>query len=438
MDHPDGKIPATTPPDGYARLQLTPDRWDDVVDVDEWAFLNPWLPEERLAFKEAFVWDRGNAIAIADERHGAPGDLVAVRCSYPFEMVVPGGRRVPTAGLSWVGVHPGHRRRGLLSAMMREHFEHSLARGELLSVLTASEPKIYQRFGYGLGTRQLRAKFARGAGLRDVAGAQELTVRLERLNRDRHADLMATLQRQVDRPGSIVREGAEITVELFSEGVNQRPEKEPLRVIIVSNPDGVPQAFAVFRRVPSSQHGSSSGEVLVFNFVTTTAASARRLWSVLFDLDLTSEITVTALPLDDPLAWLATDPRAPQAIVEDDLWVRILDVPRALAARTYDAPVDVVIGVRDAVIAQNDGLWHVSTQGTDDDGRHVALVTRAPGASVADLSMDIQDLSAAYLGGVSVESLTDAGLVDESSPGSVRQLSDAMRSTRAPASLFHF
>jgi len=438
MDHSDGAILATTPPDGYARLTLTPDRWDDVVDIDEWAFLNPWLPEERVAFKEAFVWDRGSAVVIADERHGTRGDLVAVRCSHPFMMAVPGGHRVPTAGLSWVAVHPGHRRRGLLTSMMREHFEHSLARGEVVSVLTASEPQIYQRFGYGLGSRQLRAQFERGAELREVEGAEELTVRLERLDRDNHAALMADLQRQVDRPGSIVREGEEITVELFSNDVNQRPENEPLRVVIVSSPDGLPQAFAVFRRKPSLQPGSSSGEVLVFNFVTTTAASARRLWAVLFDLDLTSRVTVTSLPLDDRLSWLAIDPRAPQSILRDDLWLRILDVPLALAARTYQAPVDLVIGVRDALLSHNDGLWHLATEDSAEPGQHVASVTRATGTAVADLSMDIQELSAAYLGGVSAESLADAGLVHEHTAGSLRLLSAAMRATHAPASLFEF
>jgi len=450
---------------GYAQIDLTPDRWDEIVDIEEWAFLNPWLPEERAASKGAFVWDRARGIAIQDARHGIPGELVAVRCSYPFQMLVPGGERVPTSGLSWVGVHPGHRRRGLLTAMIREHFDHALARGEMLSVLTASEPKIYQRFGYGLGTWHLRAKFGRGDELRDVPGADELSVRLERLQREHHAELMADLQRLERRPGAIVRDGEAITTNLFAADANERPQEEPRRIAIVSAPDGQPQGFAVFRRKAAAEWSGSGGEVVVFNFITTSAAAARRLWGVLFDLDLTSEITVTSLPLDDRLLWLAKDQRAPKAIVEDDLWVRILDVPRALEARAYESAVNIVIEVTDYYLPANAGLWRITTAPVDNaapvdtaepgesttfkdelvrmGSAHTAKVSKLDGvegdlAAVPDLSIGIQELSAAYLGGVTIHTLTEAGLVTELTAGAARLLSVAMQSPQAPASTIHF
>jgi predicted acetyltransferase len=463
---PTNEHPSTSgaSPRGYTSLQLTPDRWDDIVDIDEWAFLNPWLPEERVAVKKSFEWDRGFGFEVADAALGKPGALVAMRCSYPFTMMVPGGERVPTSGLSWVGVHPGHRRRGLLTAMIREHFEHALERGEYVSALTASEPKIYQRYGYGLATWHMRAMFGRGSELRPIAGSDALTVRLERLTLEDHADLMADLQRQSPRPGAIVREGDAITANLFANDADERPQEERMRIAIVSAGDGSPQAFAVFRRKSGSHIDSASGEVFVLNYITTTAASAHRLWSVLFDLDLTAQVTVTSLPVDDRLVWLATDQRAPKSVVEDDLWIRILDVPRALTARTYEAAVDMVVRVTDKQIGYNTGLWRVTTEpmrsddldddadaGEDGDGdapeadggQLSATVTRvtdglADGTEVADLTIDIQELSAAYLGGVSIQTLADAGLIAEHTPGAARLLSLAMLSPVAPASTFHF
>lgn len=430
--------------DGYATLELTRDRWDDIVDIDEWAFLDPWLPEQREANHDAFMWGRGSGIMVADAERGTPGELVAVRCSYPFRMMVPGGERVPASGLSWVGVHPGHRRRGLLTTMIHEHFEHALERGEYISALTASEPKIYQRFGYGLGTWQLRATFVRGTQLRAVPGADQLTVRLERLQSERHSTLMADLQRQVHRPGAIVREGEAITANLFASDTNLRPQEEPLRIAIVSTPEGVPQAFAVFRRKSAQESAGTGGSVTVFNVVTTTASAASRLWTVLFDLDLTRETTITSLPVDDPLMSLAMDQRAPQATLEDDLWLRILDVPRALEARLYEAPVDVVVRVRDDHLTHNAGLWRISTANLPGGGAsYAARVTRvderAPEATEGvDISIGIQELSSVYLGGVTVQALVEAGLVTEHTPGAARLLSAAMRSAQSPASTFHF
>src|SRR5690349_12930777 len=85
----------------------------------------------------------------------------------PMQLSVPdgegGGRPVPVAGLTWVGVHPDHRRRGLLTAMLRHHFEQTRREGGHLSALHASEPGIYGRHGYGLASLELEVEVGRGA-----------------------------------------------------------------------------------------------------------------------------------------------------------------------------------------------------------------------------------------------------------------------------------
>src|SRR6478735_10648248 len=89
---------------------------------------------------------------------------------FPLELALPGPygepRLVPCAGLSWVGVHPDHRRQGVLTAMMRHHLEQVRATpGTHLSALHASEPAIYGRYGYGLACLELEVMLSRGATL---------------------------------------------------------------------------------------------------------------------------------------------------------------------------------------------------------------------------------------------------------------------------------
>lgn len=123
-----------------------------------------------------------------------------MHASYRFELQVPGGR-MPASGLTWVGVHPAHRRRGLARAMVLTHFERSLRRGEAVSVLTAAETGIYGRYGYGMATQYTTLTVDRGASLRDVPGSSDLTVELAEVDRDRHTGVVDAVHRAVTRPG---------------------------------------------------------------------------------------------------------------------------------------------------------------------------------------------------------------------------------------------
>ncbi len=130
-------------------------------------------------------------------------------------------------------------------------------------------------------------------------------------------------------------------------------------------------------------------------------AAARALWGLLVDLDLTAKVEVGCLAVDDPIVHLLVDVRAAEPDWQDNLWVRLLDVPAALAGRRYAAPVDVVLEVRDAVLPANAGRWRLPGGPA---GAEVAA-TDAP----ADLALDVRELGAAYLGGQSLAALAGAG-----------------------------
>jgi predicted acetyltransferase len=116
---------------------------------------------------------------------------------------------------------------------------------------------------------------------------------------------------------------------------------------------------------------------------------------------------------------MLADPRALHAAPVDALWVRLVDVGRALSARRYPAPVDLVLEVRDRFCDWNEGRWHLWGHPA---GAFCDRTDRDP-----DLVVDVDALGAAYLGGVSLATLAAAGRVREVSPGAVTQAATAFR-----------
>src|SRR6185503_18593563 len=82
---------------------------------------------------------------------------VALTGAYRFDLSIPGGE-LPCAGVTWVGVIPTHRRRGILRDLMRRELEDVHSWGEPIAALWASEAAIYGRFGYGHAAPNGQAK----------------------------------------------------------------------------------------------------------------------------------------------------------------------------------------------------------------------------------------------------------------------------------------
>lgn len=410
----------TTLPSGYRPTDIPQSRHADLIAVDTWAFPSSVTDDKLLELPMSIGWDRARGVETDD------GELVACHGSYPYrEFPVPGGRTA-VSGLTWVGVHPGHRRRGLLNAMIDDHFTRSLERGEAISALFAAEAAIYGRFGYGLASTSLYMKLPRGAQLRDVPGAQDLRVRVERLDPDRHGALMQAVHGRIDRPGWVTRTTPGQLASWVADPEVFRDGTESLRIVVVGDDasDATARGYALFRRKNDWKAEGPRGSVLVREAVAPDAATARALWGVLLDLDLMGTVEVGLLALDDPLWFLLVDPRAALPRISDNLWVRLLDVPTALAERRYAAPVDLVLDVTDARLPGNARRWRLV------GGPEGATVTAASGA--ADLALDVRELGSAYLGGVSVAALAAAGLVTELTPGAVRQAAVAFGWPVAP------
>jgi len=388
---------------------MSRDQSQQVLDLDQWAFGfdsddDPHLPEMPEMI-DTFDDDRvfGAWLGGSDQQHGGER-LAGIYATYSLDVAVPGGQ-VPVAGLTWVAVHPRDRRRGVLRAMIEHHLDDvRTRRGEPFSMLHAAEAGIYGRFGYGQASRVAVCTLSRGADLRDVSGADDLEVDIERADMDRHADLLGEVYdaARAGRVGWVSRPTRGQRRSILVDPRRRRRGAESLRVLTVRDPSEL-RGYAIFRRRMAWKDGTPRGTVEVFEVVARDAAAARAIWGRLTDLDLTTTIETPDLSLDDPLLSLLVDPRSAGQKVTDALWVRVIDLPATLTARRYAADVDVVLEVTDACCPSNAGRWHL--QG----GPGGATCTRTDRA--AQLGLDVSELGSVYLGGFSLAALAASGAV---------------------------
>ncbi len=349
----------------------------------------------------------------------------------PMQLSVPdgahAGRTVPVAGLTWVGVHPDHRRQGLLTAMLRHHFEQTRREGVHLSALHASEPAIYGRHGYGLASLELDIEVGRGATFTaphledDVAAitTRLATITDEGISERRRRidlDLLAT------NVGTIVGD-EEFYAELGHVTANETRDSEPPRMLIAVR-DGRDVGYAVFKRTHKWPNSRPAAEVEVRQLSGTPAARLALLRR-LVDLDLAGTIKLHGFAPGDPLMSWVEGPRGLGDVHPfDSLWVRLVELPRSLAARGYEADCDVVVEVADEAAPWNAGRWRIRVK----DGTGEATTTDDD----ADLSLPVSALGAAYLGGTNLAEMHRGGVVSEHRPGSVRELWRAFRTDIGP------
>ncbi len=203
-----------------------------------------------------------------------------------------------------------------------------------------------------------------------------------------------------------------------------RGESGPLRAVVVHDAR-TPVGYALYRshRVPVAD-GNLRGVLDVREVAATAPAARAAVYEHLFTRDLVIRVNFEHLPVDDLLWTLAADPMRLEARPRVALWIRLVDLPGALAERSYAAPVDVVIEVTDRHAPWNQGRWRLRA---DRSG-----ATCEPALDAPDLSLDAAHLGAAFLGQFTVGAKVAAGTVTEHTPGAADLLDTALRVPRAP------
>ncbi len=332
----------------------------------------------------------------------ADGVLVATATSFPSDLAVPGGAVLPMGAVTRVGVRPDHTRRGLLTAMMRAQLDDAAARGEPVASLRASEARIYGRFGYGVATRgrsvQVRAHpvfrpdAPRGGTVRLLERAEIVPVL-----REVHARIA------LRRPGGITR-----TEGWWAVGAGRRVEVEREHVIaaVHSGPDG-DDGFAV------AVNGDANRSLDVQDLHAADVAATAALWRFLLGVDLVESVQARLRPLDEPLELLLADPRACAVTGnEDETWLRLVDVPVALAARGYGAAEPVLLAVHDGFLEANSGVYRIA------DGS-AERVGPLGGPMRPELECTVAGLAMAYLGDRRPSELVASGWWSAPEPAAV-------------------
>ena len=409
-----------------------------LVDLDDEAQCAAWLradlrgfyaddPEDgELADRFTPFRDRRLA-AVWDDSAADSATPVATVSSWPTRLTTPGERYVEAWAISSVTVAPTHRRRGIARALLESELAAAREHGAPLAVLTVSESTIYGRFGFSpaafvasLSIEQRRASWTGPVPegrvhLVERAALREQAPAIER--RARHGV-----------PGEIDR-WPRLWDRMFALTGDTKKDAGALRAVRYDDADGEPQGFALYR-VAEQGSDFTKHRVTVTELIAATPDAYAALWRYLLDLDLVSEITVDLRSVDEPLRWQVADARAVCTTeVTDHLWVRILDVPAAFAARGYAAEGSLLLDVDDP-----DGIAtgrYLLTAHPDGSGECVRHDGEAPDGA-AHLALDVRALGSLYLGGVSAVTRAAARRLAEQSPGAAVATDAMLRSPIAP------
>jgi predicted acetyltransferase len=382
-----------------AAMEAAENAFGGSVDEEEWLRESQSLPAARAV--AAFDGPRPVGLAGA----------------YQFELTIPGGQ-LPCAGVTWVGVLPSHRRRGILRDLMRRQLDEARASREPLAALWASESAIYGRFGYGLAVPAISMKAQRSRfALRDDGGP-EGSVRL--VTFAEAYELFPPVYERIRavRAGMLTRSEHWWKQHRLADPESWRRGSSQ-KFYAALEVDGAVEGYAVYRIKSEWEDGMPRGEVRVIEAFGTSARAERELWRFLFGIDLTLRIDSYYLDPASSLLLNVRDPRGLGLRLTDGLWLRFVDLDAALRARSYRAAEPLVLEVSDSFCPWNAGCYRVGEGAgrTQDE---------------ADLALDVADLAAAYLGGFDFHRLVHAGRATELRPGAAEAAALLFRTELPP------
>ncbi|HUQ44917.1 MAG TPA: GNAT family N-acetyltransferase [Candidatus Limnocylindria bacterium] len=394
--------------------------------------LTDWFAAFGTAF---YIWGQDPA-ALAAARHdtieidrvvGAFEDDVIVGTFRTFgtKLTLPGGARIPVNAVSGVSVRPTHRRRGTLSRMIQDDFARAVARGDAASILIASEWPIYGRFGYGPATWHARWTLRVRAARLQVQPYGSIEVVDALAARRVIVDLWRRIAEA--RPGEIDRPEHRWD---FDFGILEYPGRPRWngQILLHRDPAGELDGWARFHGEEAWEEGIPDNVLELDELHGVTFEAEVDLWRHLSQMDLTATIKAPTRREREPMTWFLSDGRAARMTGPADfLWLRLLDVERVLAERTYDRDGAIVIEVTD-VVGGSPGPAA---------GRY-RLEARNGAASCArtaegpDVTVDARSLGAASLGGTRLIDATRTSGPVEHRAGALRELDRLLSAADEP------
>jgi predicted acetyltransferase len=384
---------------GLALRALTPDDEEPYGRLLSKAFLNDYRSGPADELYRALL-AQGRAIGVFDGARQVGGGIIL-----NLSITLPGGAVTPFGAVSGIAVASDHRRRGILTRMMRHQLHGLHEQGaEPFAALWASESRIYRRFGYGEASDYTLVELPKGAPFRP--GVQLSPDPIRELTKDEARPLIEEIYAKAlpSQVGRLNRDSARWDASLLDEPEDRDGMTE---LCFAVHPEG----YALYRVKRGRDDRGPAGRLEVVEVVATTGAAHASLWRYLLDMDLVRTIN-GRIGSDDPLRQLVAEPQNAVWQRRPALWVRLVDLDRALPTRRYGAPLDVVFEVTDEFCPWNAGRWRLTV-----DASGTARVARTD--DEPDIATDILDLGAAFLGGVRLSTLARTGRVRELTGGAV-------------------
>lgn len=378
----------------------------DVADHTAWSdavgrgFLGPATPADQTEARRAHVHD-DRLVGVYDATSAVPAEPVATTHSWPVDLTVPGGRAMRSWAITGVTVSQTHRRRGIARQLVEAELRTATALGLPVAALTVSESTIYARFGFSPAAfaRDLTIDTRRVRWTGPAASGRIHHVTPEQLRDTGHAVVARV---DAARPGEVAHPVTSIYwLRQIGLGIGDDNAKN-LRLVRHDDADGVAQGFAVYQIV-ENQADDSQNTLRLHRLVAATTDAYVALWRFVLEMDLVSTVTAGLRPVDEPLRWMIDDFRAVHVDEVDHLWIRVLDVPAALTARTYWRAGRLVLRVTDD-LGHADGTFALDV---DQAGRATVDATQ----EAPDATLTVNALGSLLLGGVPARTLVAAGSV---------------------------
>lgn len=400
---------------------IEPQEFDAYVRMLEGAFSGGLEPDEIDNHRRVTEFARC-LVAVDGE------SFVGAAAANSFRITIPGDAAVAAAGVTGVGVLPTHRRRGINTALMRRQLDDVHERGEPLAALFASEGGIYGRYGYGSATSMCsidveadRSGYVRGY-------RPEGRVRL--LDREAALTAMLPVYRQAQRlrPGMIEMDATWLDWRFFEP--ERKKKEDPVFYAVHESETGDVDGYVVYSVKHDWKDAVPRNTLTIEELVATSPSAYADTWRYVLDVDLVERVKAWGRPPDEPLVHLLREPRRLRLTLGDGMWLRLVDLPAALAARAYASEDRLVLEVEDTFCPWNDGTFELVSGSWD--------ISCETTTATSELRCSVNDLAAIYLGGATFRQLAEAGRVREERSGALDRADRMFASAPAPWCSFVF
>jgi predicted acetyltransferase len=374
-------------------------------------------PSEAAVAEASEIYELGRTLAVFE------GDrIIAGNASDLLELTVPGPSTLPAARITLSGVLPGYRRRGLVTSLFAHQLRDLQERGEPLAMFTTTGPGLYRRLGYSPADVAMEVEIETVHAAMEPGSAAPGRVRL--LSAEEIATVLPDVfdRHRLLQPGQVRRTPAFWRIWLMDRPQFRRGEPCDRFAAVYEDPSGVAHGYVTYRLRYGAARDQPVQTLVVEDLLAARDEARSALWGYCLAFQQAVVVKAPNVPIDEPVVWMLADPRRLRVTrVRDFLWLRLIDVAKALSARRYDAPGSAVLELVDPTCPATAGRYRLEA---DERSASCERTKAAP-----EIELRVEDLAAAYLGGVALTTLARAGRVRELRKGAVQRC-DAMFASR--------